>query len=382
MADFCEAINRLVRFRHYEDGRFSPYPEEAIIEARELCEKFNLEESWRKPISRHIGIHTHKVIEVLSKINSDNTIVQDAIQANKEFKEFDPSYEEIYPEITTGLFCKLIVTGVDSVLFAYLRGYSGIKEQINNDDPEKANLVRKKIIELIQHYDSIMDPSKLCWALCLWQQEKDEFEESFAQLKEENVKDNGNAMKTWERLLTVCTNKLHGDSRKYIEKIALPASERKEFYGGACRPTAYTFLNLKRMSRLIEEDRNDIYQTVSEITDNIFSWIEASADAFHETPYLSALYVECLLENGRVNKEKAIEILAIVQHRINLESSGSAPTSSSSTEPTIYERCLRWLKQNMVACIVTLIFAGVIAIGKFTDALTKIWDFFSKVLNK
>lgn len=327
MSDFNGAINRLMCLRH-KDGRFSPYPEKAIIKARKLCKRFNLEESWREPISRHISLHTRKVIEVLSMIDPDQPIVKQAVEANRSFKALDFSYLDIITEITTDMFCKLIVTGVDSTLFATLLGYSKIKEKVNKEDKRTANLIRKKIITIIQRYDSIMDPSNLCWALCLWKQEREKFNESFNQLAvdkhkttESNFssKDCANSMESWETLLTACINKLQGESQKYIPKMDLPAFEIKELYGGACRPTAYMFLNLKRILKPVGSNHQGIYQTVSDVADEIFSWINLNAKDFYENPYLLALYIECLLENECVSKEEAISVLARVQANLKVE---------------------------------------------------------------
>lgn len=327
MSDFATAINRLMCFRH-SDGCFSPYPEKAIIKARKLYKKYNLEESWREPISRHISLHTRKVIEALSMVDRTQPVVTQAIKANKNFKAFDFSYQDIINEITKGVFCKLIVTGVDSTLFATLLGYSKIKKKVNKQDKKIANLIRKKIITIIQRYDSIMNPSNLCWALCLWKQEREKFNESFNQLAvdkhkttESNFssKDCANSMESWETLLTACINKLQGESQKYIPKMDLPAFEIKEFYGGACRPTAYMFLNLKKILKPVGSNHQGIYQTVSNVADETFSWINLNAEDFYENPYLLALYIECLLENECVSKEEAVSILARVQANLKVK---------------------------------------------------------------
>ena len=107
MVDFDEAINRLMDLRN-EDGRFSPYPEEALTAARKLCEEHHLEESWRKPISLRIDIHTRKVIEVLSSIDPNQPIVKQAIETTGNCDTLEFSYAEMLAELKTGMFCKLV----------------------------------------------------------------------------------------------------------------------------------------------------------------------------------------------------------------------------------------------------------------------------------
>jgi hypothetical protein len=301
-----QAVECLMEFRHPE-GYFSPYPQKAITKGRNLCVKFNLEESWQKPVARHIYFHTSKVIEVLERFAPQHKVIQQAKLGMEELPHSEPSYEEIVEELKTGMFTKLVVTGVDSTLFAMLRGYSRTRENGCDDNEDYLKTTRKKIIKSVQHLNLITDLSHLAWALYLWKRDEQHFGKALAELTAEmkttsdlgsDSKEHRNfSMKSWEQLLDICINKLSGSSEKYVEEFPLPVFESKEFYGGKCHSTAYTYLNLKRILKLYENPNGAIYDKIYNATKGIFSWIKPNIDKYSKNPYLLALYIECLYED-------------------------------------------------------------------------------------
>ncbi len=352
MVDFDKAINCLMDLKH-KDGRFSPYHKKALTKARKLCKKFDLEESWRKAISLRIYLHTRKVIQVLSSIDPNLSIVEQTVQANKKHNNLlDLSYIEIFDELRTGLFCKLVQTGVDSTLFAILFGYTRIKDTLSNQDAKTATSIRKRIITTIQHSDSIMNLSNVSWALCLWQQERAKFDQAFEQLAngKHESSDNDfsshdcpNPMKSWKTLLQACINRLRGTDRKFVPKMDLPAFEIEEFYGESCRTTAYMFLNLKRISKLLESGCQDIYQKTFDTANQLFAWIEENTEKFYKNPFLLALYIECLLENGCVTKEQAIS--ALVKSQPGQKPRGGGDINTITPEPKKEKRGWGWARK-------------------------------------
>ncbi len=298
-----QAIEALMNFRHPE-GNFSPYPSKAIVKCKKLC-RGNLEEAWWKPINRHINQHTWKVIEVLQKFAPAHEVITEAMSHTDNSPIFAPSYEDTSNELRTGMFTKLIVTHVDSTLYAMLLGYTRITQNNNTKDKALLQNVRKKIITSIQHHDSIVDTSKLAWALYLWARDTRDYDIAFNELADryKQTQDDieydpqygKSSLQSWQKLMTICLDRLSGDTNKYVAEFPLPDAEIKEFYGGSCRSTAYTFLNLKRILKLY---KNESGAEISEATNKLFSWIKTHNEKYHKNPYLSALYLECLYENA------------------------------------------------------------------------------------
>ena len=303
MSNLDSAVEALLEFRR-EGGFFCSYPEEAITEGKKLCAAHGLEEVWQERIGRYVSIHTEKTIEILKLFSVNQEIIDQSNGSTN--KVFDFSEDDAMQETTTGLFCKLVITAVDSTLYAMILGYRRIRGNPTYEAGGYLDIVRKKIIKSIQHHDLIRDPSNLAWALHLWKEDEKGFEKVFKDLNKEqegnttsNFSSNGRnnfPMKSWEELIEVCISRLNGSSEKYVEALQLPPSEKEEFYSGACRPTAYMFLNLKRISQLFEDNSTPVCKRINDTVGKISSWIRKSYVCYKQNPYLLALYIECLCE--------------------------------------------------------------------------------------